>query len=109
MKAISIALVLTVAAHVGLAVADDTDPTFEPLVTNSIFEPVVIKTILEPQGITSLLALETKAISISEKAKSISDLIRSLKTPSPGQPEGPCACGNYLIWEEFGRRQKEDW
>ena len=99
MKAISIALVLTVAAHVGPVLADDNDPTFEPLVTNSIFKPVVVKTIIEPQGISSLLARERKPTNIGE--------LKHWLQASPRQTEGPCACGNYLIWEEFGRRQRE--
>ena len=94
---VGVALVLAVGAHVAPALADDTDPTFEPLVVNSIFKP---KPTTEPLGVTSLREHE-KSI---EKGYAI---LLSLRSLPQGQVEEQCACGNFLDWKEFGRRQRE--
>ena len=97
---VGIALVLAVGTHIAPALAGDTDPTFEPLVVNSIYKPNPSKTITEPLSVTSLRDHEMSI----EKGYAI---LVSLQSPPPDRIEEQCACGNYLIWEEFGRRQRE--
>ena len=97
---VGVALALAVGTHVAPSSADDTDPTFEPLVVNSIFKPRQTKTILEPQGITSLRDHE-------KRIESGYAILLRLQSPVLDEMWEQCACGNFLIWEEFGRRQRE--
>ena len=92
---VGLIVALALGSQVGPAQADGTDPIFKPLVPNPSFKLNPPTMISEPRGNPSFSEWE-KRILVGHL------ILLSLQSPSPDERDEQCACGNYLIWEEFG-------